>query len=128
MWFISLAICVCLSLVLSMVSAYLLRSSKDLIYTLIVGSLPIAFYTILALTLHPTIRGAQLFSLVGLVALVEATIGWRLSLWINPSFREMTEGLDEITDEKKNLHPLAVVIMILFYESIVWISCWISTF
>ena len=41
------------------------------------------------------------------------------------SFKEMTEGLDEITDEK-NLHPLAVAIRILFYESVVWISCWIS--
>ena len=72
-------------------------------------------------------NGMDLFTLVGLVALAEAPIGWRLSLWSNPSIKAMTADLDDLTDSKSNLHPLAVLIMIAFYEMIVWLSCWISS-
>ena len=69
----------------------------------------------------------NLFTLVGLVALVEATIGWRRSLWINPAFKEMADGMEDVTDDKKNLHPFAVLIMIGLYEGVVWLTCWIQS-
>ena len=127
MWISYLLISTFISLSLSMAAALVLRNNNNFTYTLVIGSLPIAFYTGIAIFLQHRMNGMDLFTLVGLVALAEATIGWRLSLWINPSFKAMTADLDDLTDSKSNLHPLAVLIMIAFYEMIVWLSCWISS-
>ena len=127
MWIGILLISICLSLSLSALSALLLKQRKEFWIMVSIGSLPILFYVCLALFAQNQMSSINLFTLVGLVALVEATIGWRLSLWINPAFKEMADGMEDVTDDKKNLHPFAVLIMIGLYEGVVWLTCWIQS-
>ncbi len=127
MWIGILLVSICLSLSLSALSALLLKQRKDFWTMVSIGSLPILFYVCLTLFAQKQMSSIDLFTLVGLVALAEATVGWRLSLWINPAFKEMADGMEDVTDDKKNLHPFAVLIMIGLYEGVVWLTCWIQS-